>query len=313
MLPQHLLPNSTATPVAKLLIDGLAVCCFDRRVLSARHWEVAFMRDSGHHFEIGVTEKTLEGSVVIAHDPYTVPDSLVTLDITVDNGSNDHYSQYEEGYYCTDSTFDRDVSHNHNDFRWVVDFIGHEVRHGEFDGLKPKSAYPDRADVTLLSVPNSLCYTEKLNTSPVIILPRALNDPCEGTVFGHTNEQVGMIVSAETPGKIKIKGRHRDGTMIIIKDLAYKAGQFYEIVFTNMDIVKRQAVLENTGKRADNMNDRSVKNYERGDFEYFYNLIGVTGEEKALWGDKSVHHGRLGDCHAVMVNSTIQTLEPLLE
>lgn len=313
-LMQKLLPGSTATPVANLLIDGLAVCCFDRRVLDSRHWEVAFMRDEGHHFEIQVTERTLEGEVVASHSPYPVPPDFVTLDITLDNGSSDHYSRYGGGYYHTDAPFERDVDHDHNDFRWVVDFVGDEVGHGDFDGLRPKPCRNDQADMTLLGAPSSLFYTVRLSGSPVVILPRAHHDPCEGEVFGHTNEYVGGLTLADQPGRVRIKGRSCRGTMLIIEDLPHQAGRYYEIMLTNMDIVKRQAIFKNTGERAASPGDKmKVKDYKRGDFEYFYDLIAVTGEEQSLWGDKSVKHGRLGDCHVVRVNDTIQTLEPLLE
>ena len=308
MILQQLLPNSTLTLVADLVIDGLGICCFDNRDPANPHWEVAYLRDAKHDFELSVSEMTLSGEEVLSYPDQIVGD-FRTLSVIVQGGSNDHYTKYPKGYYQRPTLFERDVNGDRQDFRWVIDFIGNppEVEHGDFVGLKQH-----QVPVTLLEVPHSLFYTKALTASPAVFSTRTYTDPCETEVLGNTNALVGATVLTNGPSRVKIEGHDRHGNTTVIKDLEYKANQYYQIGFKNMDRLKNDA-HDNKGVRAAGPNKGKLKEYNKGDFERFYEVIEVRGPEKSLWGRKRMEHGRLGDCHVVMVNSTIRTLEPLLD
>lgn len=318
MLPQKLLSDGFGTHVANLVIDGLAVCCFNRINPSNRYWEVLFLREGNHEFKIVVKKMNLQSGMISGEPdpPYTVPGTLTGLSISMDHGSNACYEQYGEGYYRPDSSFSRKGGDNPIDFRWVLDFVDpKEVPHGTFDGLRPHSTNPKLDGVTLLKAPYSLFYTQDVAQNLVIMLPRELTekDLSEGFVFGHMNDLIGACVHAQTPGRVKIKGRDSKGTEIIIKDLPYEEGYYYEIAFTNMEMLEMEMLSADAGLLATHPSQEKVKNYKQGHFQLIYEVIGVTGPEQALWGLPQMTTARLGDCHSVRVNSSVvPTLEPVL-
>jgi len=313
MTLRQLLSNHTAVIAADLIIDGLGICCFDSRDAANPHWEVAYLRDARHEFELSISEMTLGGEEGNSY-PNEILGDFRTIHVIVEGGSNAHYAGYPNGYYKGGAPFERDINGDREDFRWVIDFIRDpsEVEHGTFVDLKQKSADRNRIPVTLLEVPHSLFYTKTLTASPAVFSTREHRDPCETDVLGHTNELVGAAVLTNGPSRIIVQGRDWDGNVVVIKDLEYKPNQYYQIGFKNMDKPKSEA-YNSKGIRAASVGKGKLKDYQKGDFERFYDVIGVSGTEKSLWGRKRMEHGRLGDCHVVMVNSTVPTLEPLLD
>jgi hypothetical protein len=307
MQPQSNLNMAPGIPLVDIKIDGLAVCCFNKLVEGALKWEVAFLRFKDHDLEITVKKAGSEPDLKIA-----VPTEVERLNFIVDKPSQAPYQLFKDGYFVFPLEFSRkDLQAEvfglpvDNDFRWVVDFVDPKVGHGEFVDLITKKDNPKRVKVTLASIPGALFYTETVAEEAVILAPRKKNNPNHGTVFGPTNGVIGACIFAEKAGEVMIKDPGGNMEEIV---LPYAEGYINQISVKNMD----------ERKKSPNVAARKAKsNYFKGDFHRYYDVIKVDGEEQEMWarGKEEGERGRLGDCHAVMVNSdTVKnTLEPLLE
>jgi hypothetical protein len=292
--------------VADINLDGLAICCFNP---TEKVWEIAVPRYEDHDFTIYIQEKNLEG-------PLGIPcqfriDGARRIEFTVENGSNSQYAQYPQGYVTIAKEFDRNAAPSF-DFRWTVDCAGAEVEHGEFRGLKRRRDHPQRVDVTLIRVPHSLFYTKEVTAAPVVMAPINSRDACEGGLFGRTNSKVGGAVLGSGIPKLTIVNPENPNSEI---SLDYKLGHWYEIEITNMDKDKsgdegEEALLAPAAKKP------KIKDYKKGDFHRYYDVLDVAGEKQSLWapakGNDKGGLGRLSDCHSVWV-SGVETLSPLLD
>src|SRR5436190_13809363 len=102
MLPRILQPPQYGTPVADLIIDGLALCCFNR---DQKKWEIAFLRD-GHAFEVMVKKLDRSGKITDQGGPRLVKNSRL-IEILVSNGSAAHFGDFPRGFFKTSPPFSR--------------------------------------------------------------------------------------------------------------------------------------------------------------------------------------------------------------
>jgi hypothetical protein len=317
MQPQNLLLETGATRVAELELDGLALCNFNRK---AGWWEVAFLKETRpdsenpHIFGIRIEEKDQTHQTV--GEPFEVPaadlQTVRRLELRVQNGSNDHYTEFANGYFGS-ASFDRGPGDHQRDFGWVIDFVGPELseQHGGFKGLKVPRTY----EAILLKVPHTLFYTKVVTDHPMLLLEVGGKDMHKAEVFGHTNELVGAHVLATTPGDITLIGTDLAGVGKIDKTLPYREGHYYRIEFKNME-ARRRKIVSDIVKNKEPKKKPKVSDYKDGDFDVYYEVIDVEKSKRYnLWGpDRTVTRGKLGDCNIVRLGSAAgdQTLEDLL-
>ncbi|HVG33314.1 MAG TPA: hypothetical protein VM911_09545 [Pyrinomonadaceae bacterium] len=284
MLPPVLRPAKYNTPVAAFTIDGLGACWFNRHT-TPREWEIAFLRDEGHIFTIGVTEMDQQGRIV-----QTFPDTSVDLSkhlrFTVANSSDAHLSRNEfpDGFFKAAPDFSRTGDDSY-DFRWVIDFLGKEVPHGPLVKLLKKLERPGGLDVTIVSIPNALFYTKSVTEGSVILAeqPKPSQD---GFVLGRTNQTVGAGIYATTPGDIGLV--NENGDRVLPFPLPYVKGHSYEISLLNMDKVNKLDAKWRTEE----------DDYVLGDLHRYYDIMEVRGPKYQLFAPR-VPRAIDGDCHVV--------------
>lgn len=319
MLPLEFLSANADPRAALLILDGLGVCCFNDTDPRHKFWEVAFLRYSDHSLKI-----------TVGTDEYNIAPDVKTIDILTNNGSSHHYDKFKKGYLEIEDEFSR-VSGNRYDFRWVPNFVGHEIPHGTFKGLKTRAMNRDRVGVTLVRIPHSLFYTDEVTDNYVIFSPKELDDPSHGLIFGPTNEVIGALLLADQPAGLKIvigdgsggacDSKAKTITNCVI-DLSQEGG-ILEVKIENMDDPKRQLLKDRDGfwpraaeRRQHIPKHLKVKSYLEGDFKYYYEVIDVDGEQLTLWAEPKDPEmkNRLGDCNLVRVETEdITSLENLVD
>lgn len=283
MLPQILQPPQYGTAVAALSIDGLGICCFNRR---DKIWEIAFLREEKHQLMLGIKEVDRAGKIIKDVGTFGPLGPSKLIQFSVDNFSDVHLNDFPQGFFRAAPGFSRDGDENY-DFRWIVDFV---EKNGGFKKLK-KPAFV----VTIVRIPNALFYTKRVTTDSVLIAPDDSTDPeKDGTVLGRTNEVVGAALYAKpiSTGQKFIHIQHAQDTTTtpepLVDPLPQVPGHLYEISLTNLDTTKARADRAFVGK-----------NYVKGDFQKFYEIMDCVNSTKlAIFapprgGIRSVD----GDCH----------------
>lgn len=278
--------------VAKVTIDGLGICCFNT---ANKRWEVAFMQGE-HEASVQVKKLGADGSETTVLAPTTFKKEI--LDVSMANGSEAHYHSYPDGYFFTES-FSRKEAH---DFRWVIDFVGGEIPHGQFLSLKKPNS-----PVTIVRIPNALFFTQQLTPYPVKLVP--IGSPSkEGFELGCVNEAIGAEIFAYAGGAITLleKENEEDRGTSLGGPFEYETGQIYLIELTNMDTDKaaRQSKL---------MRQLNEPALVPGDLHNYYEMIKVSGRGYEIWTapNEPSFFIRTADCHSV--RATVNTLMPLIE
>lgn len=316
MLPLVLRPARFNTPVAELIIDGLALCCFSG---GTGEWQVAFVRPA-HRLKIEVRLKTLSDVVVQTLTPFEVPMNLKDVRFTVGNPSNAHFRAFPEGFYKATPDFppeERMTRGNDYDYRWVIDFDS-EVPHGRVRRVFKESERPGMLPVTIVRIPNALFYTADVSRHSVVLapIPKAPANP-ESFPFGRTNKEVGAGVYATrtADGQIGLVDRHGRDVPGAPFPLPYVADHLYEISILNMDVQSKIAADPKRLVGGD---------YVLGDLHFYYDLMEVDGPKHYLYArrepraiDGDCHPLTLdGDCHPVGAGhngGSVTGLDRLLE
>jgi hypothetical protein len=312
MQPDNLVINTAVERTVELKIDGLALCCFNH----AGWWEVAFLREPSHTLKIYIEEKNQATGQGSGAREVQMQDGLVRLQLEVQNGSNAHYAgdMFRDGFFFNSQSrpFSRGVGDHPNDFKWVIDFVGGEIPHGNFRALKR----PDKFPVTLLKIPHSLFYTEALSESPLLLVPLGTKDQREGEILGHTNEKVGVHVFTDPPSSARLIGTDAQGRILIDELLPHHEGRYYEITINNMEEKKRKEVSEVLANPQVRKPKTKLKDFKDGDLDVFYEVIDVTTNDKYdLFGpNPDALFGKLGDCNVVRIGpeAGVENLEPLI-
>lgn len=319
---------------ARLLIDGLAICYFNRISFEEKpFWEVAFLRYKDHELKIkvDVVEQGSPDENEVYEREYKISREVNTIDFIVDDGSSTQYETFKDGYVRSPEKFSRACGDRY-DFRRVVNFVGEDLPHGEFFGMR--TGRDSRVKVTLVRIPHSLFYTHRPTEDYVILAHKRRTDLRNGFIYGPTNELIGAMIYASKPGggkivvgngaggdKCEVTSEENKNCVIDLPPL--DKGFRYKIKMDNMDIKKRlredvaaESLSELTTPLPSIPDRLKIKNYVKGDFYRYYDVINMTGEKLHLWAPKRQlkEHNKVGDCHAVRLETgEIHSLAELIE
>jgi hypothetical protein len=242
---------------AELFIDGLAILCFNQEDEDDKFWEVTYIRLSRHALALEIERVDADGNPTEHQpfpDPIPIPEPLRRFDISLTTGSNDQFDTFPDGGPKSDADdFDRDDPDNDpHDLNWMIDLNGDEPGHGNVVRIKP-------APVTFGCFHHSLIYTSHPSEYPVRLAPKG-HGPQGARVLGRTNEEMCGVLLADEAGEIRFDG-------LDIDPLPFDDAQSYRIKVVNEDTES----APHSG------------NFAKGDFDLFYKVIQVDGEEKELW------------------------------
>jgi len=144
------LPHDEAT--ARIMLDGLAVCCFNRR---AQQWDVGFLRHNHHNHQMLLTIDGHPDSPVEFR-----PNEGQSITISTREGMSP-YESHPNGYFGRDPIRDRRVLPTSIDeaenFRWIVDLENPaDIDHGNGRLKKPGFL------VTRTLIQHAVFYTARL-------------------------------------------------------------------------------------------------------------------------------------------------------
>jgi hypothetical protein len=278
-LPEVLRNAPGNVRAAELVVDGLSVFCFNK-TSTEKFWEIGFPRQAQHDLKITIQRLDGNGNPVGRPALHDVHQDVKRFTIRLTNGSLEHYRLFPEGGPKTIGGFNRNNPNNDpHDLRWMVDLAGTEIRHGRFDGLKPRR---DDRPRSIASIRHSLFCNLKPEATPASISPVRRNDPEGNGKFdlGRTNTLIVGVLLATANGHIQFEF---DPALNTIGPLEYNANKRYRIEINNEDT--RTAPVK-------------IGNFVRGDLRLFYDeLIEVNGELKDHWAIPNEEVSPDGDCH----------------
>lgn len=276
-LPE-VLKTAPGMRAAELVVDGLSVFCFNK-ITAEPFWEVAFPRQGEHALTITIQELDGNGNDVGTATEHPINRGVERFTIRLTNGSLNHYNVFPEGGPKTTGTFNRnDPNNDPHDLRWMIDLAGNEIRHGAFQGLKPRHNGRPRS---VASIRHSLFCNLKPEASPARISPLRRNDPEGNGKFdlGPTNTFIVGVLLGRDAGHIQFEF---DPPLTTIDPREYDTNKRHRIEIKNEDT--RDSV--------------KIGNFVRGDLRLFYDeLIEVPGELKDLWAIPNREVSPDGDCH----------------
>lgn len=291
MIPQSISSKLTDFQVAELVVDGLAICCFNNEKV----WEVAYPRQQQHILSIVIQKLDGAGKPIInGIKEHPVPGNVRSFTLSLTSGSRAHEAVFPRGGPAA-ANFVRTAPNNDpHDLGWLIDMAGPEPGHN-FRRLRPRAV--SQRDVTLARFPNSLLFTRRPGDDPTRLSPEDNDDPLGpgSREIGHTNEAVGGVLLAAGNGEIRFQSEPAGS--LKIGPLPYDKDRRYKIRIINED--------SQDGVRR----GRFIK----GDFHFFYDIIDVDGVKQELWAiPKPTALGSTsnGDCNPV--GASVSTLRDLL-
>jgi hypothetical protein len=292
------LPHNDAT--ATITIDGLAVCCFNK---GANKWEVGYL----HHPDPCLHKLILQ---IEEETPIDIAEGIREITFMATNPQTPTFPGSENGFFDPirhrlddRNTFPTTADEIEN-FRWIIDLQDpRDVGHG--NATLKRASVP----VTRASIQNGVFYTHKVSSKVVFQAPftdRQEDDPngmdtptLQRHVFGRTNDTTAAdIFCAPANGTVTITIPN-----VQPRVLPHRPGNPWKISLTNL------CVRSATGPR-----------FLRGDFHLFYDVLNVTGQKQAIWGerpnaarsqaDRENFTGRV-DCDITWLGAS-QTLDPIM-
>lgn len=269
------LRNAPGMRAAQLLMDGLGVLCFNKTNLDDRFWEIAYPRKA-HYLTIKVQE--LNGADRRVGRPIRrrLRDEIRSFNISLTNGSVDHYNHFPFGGPRTIPFNRHNPRNDPHDLSWMIDLAGPELHHTRFNGLRRGRP------ISLARIRHSLFCTLEPEEDDVKIALRDDNDPDAGTVLGRTNTEIVGVLLAKDSGEIRFESD--PAGLINIGPLAYGPDKRYQI-----DIINE-----------DNKLHLKKKNFVRGDLRLFYEEVIDAHPVRDLWARPAPPRKRVapdGDCH----------------
>jgi hypothetical protein len=271
------LASAPGMRAAELIIDGLAVFCFNQ-TSAEPFWEVAYPRLVQHHLAITIQE--LDGDDNEVGEPIPIDPGIERFTISLTNGSLQHYNLFPHGGPWANGFHRNPSDDDPHDLQWMFDLAGDELQHGRFLGLKPRDESHPRS---VASIRHSLFCNLKPERESVRISPRIHNDPNGSGNFdpGPSNTLIVGVLLATEPGDIQFE--FHPGGLTTIDPLRYDENKRYRIEIKNEDEDTEQTM---------------VGDFVRGDLRLFYDqLINVSGPEKDLWAITLPEVAPDGDCH----------------
>jgi hypothetical protein len=239
--------------IARVTVDGLAVCRFD----GVNKWDLAFIRepvDDCHQLILNV-----EGQ----GGPIFIPPDAGPLTFHASNG---HFPAGFPFGYFDNGPINRMKNPSPGDetenFRWTID-LENDVPH-QFDGLKRPNP---PTTLTRAFIHDAVFYTLNVSKEPLIMVPNG-EDPNpphpDPPVFGRTNDEISADIFCDSGGKLSIKLKGND----LFPPLDLRPQNPWKICLTNLCLAVPPV-------------DMRLK---QGDFQDFYKIIKIKGTEQALWG-----------------------------
>jgi len=277
------LPHNEAT--ATIIIDGLAICCFNRR---DKKWDLAFL----HHPNPPAHRLILQVDGHRENLPQ-VP-GLLTFETV-----NGHFPNgFPDGFFDNGPIRNRRVPpatpEEEENFRWVMDLEDpHDVNHGNVTLKKP------RFPVTRAYVEDAVFYTSARSPKELILVPEGEdpNQTANPTFYGRTNDEISADIFCDAGGQVVISVDGKE-----IRRLDHRPKNPWRICLTHLC--------------AEHPNPKG--RFEKGDFHLFYDVLNITGNRHVLWGEPAhslmsctvaSESGRT-DCDTVRLGNT-DTLDAL--
>lgn len=175
---------------ATVLVTGLALGCYNP---STQNWEIGLIRQPRHRLTIKVVKQTETGSswmrfqlddqhrIFVDSQKAIAPDSP---------------------FYTVGATLDRkDEDHDHEDFRWVIDFEN-ELNNGEEVELQ----YPEDGHVTEMYVAKPLLYadTDTFALDPFFLVDTERTPPTRSE-FGLFTEGAKADITCQDGGAVILR------------------------------------------------------------------------------------------------------------
>lgn len=241
--------------IARVTVDGLAICCFNS---GAKKWDLAFLRlpqPTCHMLVLNV-----EGEQPIQLGETTRLVSFETVNGRFPDG-------FPRGFFDNGPIINRRLPPSPGaateNFRWVIDLEdNNDVPHG-FAGLKQP---PLRIGLTRAFIQNAVFYTLNVSPQNLILVHDNVNpnppmpDPPR---LGRTNDEISADMFCNPGGEviIKIDGREKFRK-------PHRSGNPWKICLTNLCILPPPDT-----------------HFRKGDFQNFYEVIEISGNRHALWGE----------------------------
>ena len=246
------LNHSEAT--ARVTVDGLAICCFNRR---ERKWDLLFLRlphPACHELVLHV-----EGRPPIHVGPEEGPIRFETVNGRFPSG-------FPHGFFDNGPIQDRTIAPAASDidaienFRWVVD-LERDVPHG-FIGLRR----PDPpVGLTRAFIHDAVFYTLSISRRDLILVHDSVTaNPATDPPFGRTNDEISADIFCDPGGQVVIKIGDEEKFR-----LDHRPGNPWKICLTNLC-----------------RDFPAPIGFGKGDFQLFYEVLEISGNRHALWGDR---------------------------
>jgi hypothetical protein len=281
---------------AKVTVDGLALGCYNR---GESKWDLACLHHP--HFPLHNLILTIDGNLV-ALNPPPFRTSLIEFVAVSPNTP----PGFPNGFFDLGRVPDRKVDPALGDadaaenFRWTVNLEDQgDIPHGQVTLRKPDPPFR----LTRAFIHNGVFYTTE--RSPKILLKapfttNPLDDPntmnqgqIQSHILGKTNDAIAADIFCDSlGGKVIVKIDN-----VPVAELPHRSGNPWQISLTNLCPPSTSA---------------PTQKFERGDFHLFYDVLTVTGQQHAIWGEPVVPHFISGraDCDTVFMSDT-QTLDPI--
>lgn len=249
--------------IARVTVDGLGICCFNRR---EKKWDLVFLRlppPACHELILRV-----EGHPQPVHvNPGEGPISFETVNGRFPSG-------FPHGFFDNGLIPDRKIEPTATDeienFRWVLD-LETDVPHG-FIGLK-KPRPP--IGLTRAFIHDAVFYTQGVSSRDLILVHDSVTaNPASDPPFGRTNNEISADIFCDPGGQVIIKL----GEDELFPPLDHRPGNPWKICLTNLC----RALPPPVG-------------FGKGDFQLFYEVLEISGDKHALWGERV---NQQVQCHA---------------
>lgn len=258
------LPHNNAT--AKVTIDGLAICCFNR---GANMWDLGYL----HHDHQPPHSLILE----IDNEPsIDIPDPTAQIAFTTTNPQTPPYPGSPNGFFDPlGHRPDRGSVPTNADevenFRWIINLEDPtDVNHGNVTLRKP--SFP----ITRAFIHDAVFYTSRISPNNLYLAPFT-NSPQDDPnnmgaatlsqhLFGRTNDEIAAdIFCSPGNGAVTIT---IPGVLAQPRVLPHRPGNPWDIRLKNLCLNPTVGPGE----------------FEIGDFHLFYDVLTTTGQKQAIWG-----------------------------
>lgn len=245
-------PHDEAT--AKVTIDGLAICCFDR---TDKTWDLAFL----HHPNPPPHRLILQ---VEGHPPRNLSSKR---EIRFETEGGNFPSGFPDGFSdngrIRDRTMDLTMAtlEEKENFRWTMDLEDPlDVDHGFLGLRKPPFT------LTRAFIQNAVFYTTQHSPRDLILLPDGRNPNTEPDppIFGKTNDEIAADIFCEDGGEVVIFIDNDEHLR-----LPHREGNPWRICLTHMCRDLPPPTMR----------------FEKGDFHLFYDVLVFSKDRHLLWGE----------------------------